>query len=96
MDHSGRAVGHGDDFLVALPIPAVSILKALPRFVGCDYVFTARGDQPINDFCGLKARLDARIAELNAGTPIPHWVMHDFRRCVRTNMSALRGRTSHR
>jgi integrase len=81
---------NGEDFLVALPVPAVNILKALPRFVGCDYVFTARGDQPINDFCGLKARLDARIAELNAGTPIPHFVMHDTRRCVRTNMSALR------
>jgi integrase len=81
---------NGDDFLVALLAPAVDILKAMPRFVDSDFVFSARGTQPINDFAGLKRRLDARVAELNGGEPIPGWTWHDFRRCVRTNLSALR------
>jgi integrase len=80
---------NGDDFLVALPAPAVATLTSLPRFAGCDYVFT-HGERPINDFVGLKRRLDARIAALNGGQPIPHWTTHDTRRCVRTNLSALR------
>jgi integrase len=79
-----------DPFLV-LPSPAaVDILKALPRFEGCDYLFTARGNQAFSDFTGLKRRLDARITALNGGVPIPHWTLHDFRRCVRTNLSGLR------
>jgi hypothetical protein len=53
-------------------------------------VFTAKGVQAINDFVGLKERLDARITALNGGEPIPGWVLHDTRRCVRTNLSALR------
>jgi integrase len=81
---------NGDDFLVALPAPAVDIFNTMPRFVGSDFVFSARGTQPINDFASLKRRLDARVAELNGGEPIPGWTWHDTRRCVRTNMSALR------
>jgi len=81
---------NGDDFLVALPAPAVAMLTSLPRLAGCDYVFSARGRQALNDFVGLKRRLDARIAVLNGGVPIAPWVIHDTRRCVRTGLSALR------
>jgi integrase len=80
---------NGDDFLVALPDAAVTLLKELPRLEG-PYVFTARGNQAFNDFTGLKRRLDARITALNGGQPIPHWTLHDTRRCVRTNLAALR------
>jgi integrase len=88
----GRAgrMKNGDPHLVPLPPAAVEILNGLPRFPGCDYVFTARGVQALNDFVGLKRRLDERIADLNGGQPIERWVLHDTRRCIRTNMDALK------
>src|SRR5262249_41199178 len=86
----GERMKNGDAHLVPLPPAAVAILQSLPRFAGCDFVFSARGNMALNDFCGLKARLDAKIAALNGGVPIAPWVMHDTRRAVRTNLSALR------
>src|SRR5262249_6250501 len=35
---------NGDPLLVPLPAPAVDILNTLPRFAGCDFVFSARGN----------------------------------------------------
>jgi integrase len=81
---------NNDPHLVPLPAAAVAILKSLPRFAGCDFLFSARGEQALNDFVGLKQRLDAAVTKLNGGQPIEPWVLHDTRRCVRTNLSALR------
>jgi integrase len=73
---------------VPLPLPVVEILLALPR-LACGFVFSARGNQPINDYAAIKARLDRRIAQLNGGQPIATWTLHDCRRCFRTGLSTL-------
>ena len=73
---------------VPLPLRAIEILRALPR-LACDFVFSARGNQPINDYAAIKARLDRRIAQLNGGQPIATWTLHDCRRCFRTGLSTL-------
>jgi integrase len=64
----GARMKNGDPHLVPLPPAAVAILQSLPRFAGCEFVFSARGNMALNDFCGLKARLDARIAALNGAS----------------------------
>jgi integrase len=71
---------------VPLPARAVQILRALPRFAS-DYVFSSRGNRPLNDFGAVKQRLDRRIAELNGGRPIEAWTFHDCRRSFRTGLS---------
>jgi integrase len=74
--------------VVPLPPRAVDILRSLPRFTS-DYVFTARGSKPLNDFGEVKRRLDLRIAALNGGQPIEPWTLHDCRRVFRTGLSTL-------
>jgi integrase len=76
----------------ALPLPAVAIdlLRALPRFAGSDFVFSdTAGRRPISGFSTRKLKLDARIAELNGGTPIAPFTWHDLRRSAASGMAAL-------
>ena len=47
------------------------------------------GEHGYSGFSAPKLRLDKRIAELNGGTPIPPWVIHDIRRSVVTGMAKL-------
>jgi integrase len=54
-----------------------------------DYVFTARGSRPLNDYGAVKKRLDRRIADLNGGEPLEPWTFHDCRRVFRTTLSTL-------
>ena len=70
-----------------LPPRAVEILRALPRFAS--FVFTARGNRPLNDFGAVKQRLDRTIAKLNGGEPVEPWTLHDCRRAFRTGLSTL-------
>jgi integrase len=76
----------------ALPLPAavIDILKALPRFVGSDYVFSdTAGRRPISGFSTRKIKLDQRIAELNGGKPILPYTWHHLRRSAASGMAAL-------
>ena len=79
---------------------ACAIIERLPRFAGCDFIFTTTGTIPISGFSKAKARLDARmlrtlraLARMRGDDPrsvtLPPWVNHDLRRVVRTNLSAL-------
>jgi integrase len=77
-----------EGFVVPLPPKAVEILRALPRFAS-GYVFTARGNRPLNDFGAVKQRLDRCIAVLNDGRPMAAWTFHDARRTFRTGLSTL-------
>jgi integrase len=77
-----------EGFAVPLPPAAVAILRALPHFAN-NYVFTARGARPLNDFGSVKKLLDRQIATLNSGTPIEPWTFHDTRRVFRTGLSTL-------
>jgi integrase len=73
------------DHLVPLPVAAIALLKALPRFDGCDLVFPANrtgNARPVCGFSKVKVRLD-RICGVKG------WVLHDLRRTTATNLARL-------
>ena len=76
--------------VVPLSDDAVAILSALPRFKSGDCLFsTSYGRIPVNSFHKAKAKLNAAmLAELN-GARLPDFVVHDIRRTVRTQLSAI-------
>ncbi len=68
---------------VPLAPEALALLKALPRFVGGEFVFTTTdGEKPVNGFSKTKERLDKLSG-------VSGWVLHDLRRTMRTHLSAL-------
>jgi integrase len=71
--------------LVPLPVPAVELLKPLPRFG--EFVFSTDGETHIKGYAKGKARLDAFIAA--SGDPLAPWTLHDLRRTVATHMVRL-------
>ena len=86
---------------VQLSDAACMALEGLPRFTGCDYIFTATGEGPVWLGDKIKKRLDQRmlrtlraLARERGDDPskvrLEPWVNHDLRRVVRTNLSALR------
>ena len=88
------------EHIVPLSDDVCAILETLPRFAGCDYLFTTTGDIPINGMNKSKERLDDRMlrtlramARRRGDDPaqvrLKAWVNHDLRRVVRTNLSAL-------
>jgi integrase len=75
--------------IIPLPSMAVRILESLPRFAG-PYTFSSTGGRsPWLDYDAIKRRIDARITALNGGIPIDNWRLHDARRTMRTNLSAI-------
>ena len=81
-------VKNASEHALPLPRPALDLLAALPRFAGCDFVFTT-GRRPIGALSARKRKLDARIAELNGGVPIAPYTWHDLRRSAASGMAAL-------
>jgi integrase len=88
------------EHVVPLVDDACTILGALPRFTGCDFLFTTTGTIPINGLSKTKEQLDARMlrtlqamARLRGDDPsqvnLAPWKNHDLRRVVRTNLSAI-------
>jgi integrase len=74
--------------VVPLPDDAVAIIEKLPRHAG-PYVFTANGGQsPVRSYGEYKCVLDAEMAKLLGG-PVAKFVVHDFRRTMRTRLSAI-------
>jgi integrase len=72
-------------FTLTLPGLALNILRSVARRDG-PCVF---GD-PRHGFTGwsaAKRKLDTRLAA--AGTPLPHWTVHDLRRSMRTGLGRL-------
>ena len=66
-----------------------SILAALPRFEGSDFVLTSTGKTAISGYSKCKIALDAAIAELNGGVPIEAWRLHDLRRSMASGMAKM-------
>jgi len=85
----------GAAHIVPLCDDALDVLNSMPRFEG-DYLFTTTsGKKPVNSFEKAKVRVDAlMLAELRHTDPkanMPDFVVHDLRRSVRTNLSAIPG-----
>ena len=72
---------------IPLSPQAVAILESLPRFDGCDYVFTISTKAPLNDFLRGKRRLDALMRAEIPG--LPRWTLHDLRRTAASGMAGL-------
>lgn len=62
--------------------PARDLLRALPRFIGSDFVFTTTGRSPVSGFGRLKRRLDQALA-------LRGWRVHDLRRTVASGMARI-------
>lgn len=90
------------DFLVPLTPDILVVLAELPLFKGGDYLFsTTFGEKPSTIGGKIKTDLDAamlavlRDLAVDRGDDpgritLPHWVNHDLRRTVRSNLSRLR------
>lgn len=86
---------------VPLSPAAADILRGLPRREGCDLIFTTTGRSPISGFSKIKERIDAHVMEqfrkesaadgrdLRTVRGLDHWVFHDFRRTVTTNLAKM-------
>lgn len=70
--------------VVPLSEAVLDILRATPRFLKSDYVFTTTGQSPISGFGRAKDRIDehAQLSE--------PWRLHDLRRTMPTKMAELR------
>ena len=66
-----------------------TVLAALPRFAGSDFVLTTTGATSISGYSKAKTALDAAVAVLNEGEPIPPWRIHDLRRAMASGMARL-------
>lgn len=76
--------------LVPLPVVIVDLLADMPRYQGCDFVFTTSGRGPIRTFSKCKAMIDAAmIADMEVDA-LPHWQLHDLRRTCSTNLARLK------
>jgi integrase len=80
---------NADPRLIPLPRLAVDMLAAMPRFTRPHVFSSSYGARPISGFGQLKNMLDRRIAKLSGGAPIAPWRLHDLRRTMRTNLSAI-------
>jgi integrase len=88
--------------MVPLSDSVIVLLATLPRFRSGDHVFTTtHGKLPTKIFHKVKGELDARMlhtlramARTRGDDPtrvvLKPWVIHDLRRVLRTNLSALR------
>ena len=68
--------------IIPLSAPALELLNSMPRFAGCDFVFTTNGVQPPTAWSRHKR-------ELVDKSGVDGWVIHDLRRTVATGMQKL-------
>jgi integrase len=77
----------GEVMLVPLPPLAIEMFAAMPRFSGPFIFSTSGGRRPVQHPSAAKRRLDAALA--GAGVEMPAYLVHDFRRCVRSGLGRL-------
>lgn len=83
----------GRTLVVPLSPPARELIEDLPRHSEGDYMFsTTGGRRPISGYSKMKRRFDAALAARceAEGRESFDFDLHDLRRTVRTNLSALR------
>ena len=78
---------NGRPHSIPLAPAIVAIIEGLPRFEGSPFLFS--GKTPPSGFSKAKKKLDAEVARLNGGEPIPHFVLHDLRRSVTSGMASI-------
>jgi integrase len=72
---------------LTLPQAAIDILRSTPRRPGRDYVFGNRGGV-YSGYSYSTISLHSRIAAAE-GQPLPHFVIHDLRRTMRSGLGRL-------
>ena len=72
---------------VPLSPAAVSLIKEMPQHASGP-IFTTTGETAISGFSKVKARVEARMAELG-GRKIPQFGLHDLRRTAASGMAEL-------
>jgi integrase len=88
--------------IIPLSDDAAEIFKTLPHVEGKEgFVFTTTGKTPVSGFSRAKVKIDRAIlralqeqAKLRGEdpdkvSPLPHWILHDLRRTVATNLQKL-------
>lgn len=79
--------------IVPLSDQAIDVLRAVPRFVDGDFVFTTTGGRrPVSGYSKGKAATDRKVLELvetDGLDPVGDWRWHDMRRTARTGMAEL-------
>jgi integrase len=71
------------EHLLPLPVRVLAIIEAQPVIGDSDFVFTATGRRPFNDFSWFKRHLDKHMQ------PKGPWTYHDIRRTVASQMAGL-------
>src|SRR5262249_20407321 len=78
------------EHIVPLTGDTLTLLKSLPRFKRGDYVFsTTMGEKPTMIGDKIKSKIDDLMRQ-ELRTELKPWRIHDLRRTVRSNLSALR------
>jgi integrase len=77
----------GEAMLVPLPPTAVELFAAMPRFSGPFVFSTDGGRKHVQHPSAAKRRLDGALAA--QGVAMPPYVIHDFRRAVRSGLGRL-------
>jgi integrase len=78
MPTDAREKGVGG--VLVLPMLAVDIINARPRFASNPYIFAGRGKTHFSGYSKAKAALDKKLT-------LPGWVLHDLRRTARSLMA---------
>lgn len=83
----GEVTRNGEPLLVALPPLALELLRTTPHFSG-PYIFSANGGfSRLQAASGAKQRLDKALRDM--GAEVEPFVVHDFRRTVRSGMGRI-------
>jgi integrase len=97
----GKRTKNKADNTVPLSPLARKILDDMPRIDNFEHVFSTgrKGDRPVSGWGKIKERLDKIVGQIVANEAgdeldmkkhaLPHWVIHDLRRTVRTNLPKL-------
>lgn len=82
---------NGKAHLVPLSPLALELIDKLPVIDGSDKLFPVKGnpDASVNGFSKGHPRLLREMAKLQDGKAVEHFILHDLRRTVATNMQRL-------
>ena len=100
MDDPGERTKNGSIHDVPLSGPAQSILRALPRLAGSEFVLTTTGKRPVSGYARAKNRLDKVMLEIARADAIRRgedpatvflqpWRFHDLRRTAASGLARL-------